>query len=140
MHISAHTPKNRFSEKLALNAYSFGMGGLGLPGDLSSASRFIKAVFTKENSLCSRNKNSEISQFFHILSSVSQQRGCVCTISDHFEFTEYSSCCDLEKIIYYYKSYENSGITAVNQFKENIEHTALITYPLLKQNDIKFQN
>ena len=30
-------------------AYSRGMGALGLPGDLSSASRFVRVAFTKAN-------------------------------------------------------------------------------------------
>ena len=38
MHISTEPAKNTFAKDLDLNAYSRGMGGIGLPGDLSSAS------------------------------------------------------------------------------------------------------
>ncbi|MCM1136938.1 MAG: choloylglycine hydrolase, partial [Clostridium sp.] len=44
MHLSPKGPENRFSDKLDLHAYSRGMGALGLPGDLSSASRFVRAA------------------------------------------------------------------------------------------------
>ena len=42
MYLSPKQPKNTFGGNLALNAYSRGMGGLGLPGDLSSSSRFVR--------------------------------------------------------------------------------------------------
>ncbi len=40
-------PENTFAPGLELQSYSRGMGALGLPGDLSSASRFAKVAFTK---------------------------------------------------------------------------------------------
>ena len=51
MHLSPRTPENQFSEKLPLHAYSRGMGAMGLPGDLSSQSRFIRVAFVKMNSV-----------------------------------------------------------------------------------------
>ena len=53
------------------------MGGIGLPGDLSSVSRFVKATFTKLNSVSGDSESESISQFFHILGSVEQQKVCV---------------------------------------------------------------
>ena len=76
MGLSIDTPKNCFSEHLSLNAYSRGMGAIGLPGDLSSMSRFVRVAFTKMNSLSENDEKSSVSQFFHILGSVEQQRGC----------------------------------------------------------------
>ena len=140
MNLSPNTPANTFSEKLPLKAYSFGMGGLGLPGDLSSASRFIKAVFTKENSLCNEDENSAVSQFFHILTSVEQQRGCVCTDGTKYEITKYSSCCNLNKRVYYYRTYENSTVTAVNLFHEDLTQNNLIIYPLKENTEITYLN
>ena len=79
-------PVNRFSNKVKLNAYSRGMGAIGLPGDLSSSSRFIKAAFTKLNSISKDDEASSVTQFFHILSSVAQQEGCV-QVGNSFEKT-----------------------------------------------------
>ncbi|HBM4340852.1 TPA: choloylglycine hydrolase, partial [Enterococcus faecium] len=73
--LSSETPKNNFSNQISLNAYSRGMGGIGLPGDLSSVSRFVKATFTKLNSVSGDSESESISQFFHILGSVEQQKG-----------------------------------------------------------------
>lgn len=66
------------------------MGALGLPGDLSSASRFAKVAFTKMNSKSGDSEAESISQFFHILGSVDQQRGC-CEVADgKYEITLYT--------------------------------------------------
>ena len=140
MYLSTKNPVNLFSEKIKLNIYSRGMGAMGLPGDLSSQSRFVKAVFTKMNSISGDSESESISQFFHILESVYQQKGCVLVNEDKYEFTLYSSCCNTDKGIYYYKTYENSQITGVDMQKENIEDDKLITYSLVRGQKINMQN
>ena len=140
MNLSIEQPNNNFSKKLNLNAYSRGMGAMGLPGDLSSASRFVKATFTKMNSISGDTESESISQFFHILGSVYQQRGCVHMGEDKYEITIYSSCCNMDKGIYYYTTYENSQITGIDMNKENLEGTELVNYDLIKGQQINMQN
>ncbi len=113
---------------------------LGLPGDLSSQSRFIRVAFTKMNSISEEGEKESVSQFFHILNSVDQQRGC-CDLGDgKYEITIYTSCCNTNKGIYYYTSYDNHQITAVNMNKENLDGDKLIQYSLIKEEQIKMQN
>ena len=104
MYLSPKQPKNTFGGNLALDAYSRGMGSLGLPGDLSSSSRFVRVAFTKVNAISGESEEESVSQFFHILGSVDQQRGC-CEVTDgKYEITLYTSCCNVIKGIYYYLS------------------------------------
>ncbi len=140
MSLSTEKPVNNFSEKLNLQTYSRGMGAMGLPGDLSSASRFVKATFTKMNSKSGNSESESISQFFHILGSVYQQRGCVHMGEGKYEITIYSSCCNMDKGIYYYTTYENSQITAIDMNKENLDSTNLVNYNLIKGQQILMQN
>lgn len=140
MHLSPRSPQNTFSDKLALNTYSRGMGALGLPGDLSSQSRFIKVAFTKMNSVSGDSEAESVSQFFHILGSVDQQRGCCDVGEGKFEITLYTSCCNTDKGIYYYTTYENHQITAVNMNNENLDSSSLVHYPLIYGEQIKMQN
>ena len=138
--LSVDNPENRFSERLELNAYSRGMGAIGLPGDLSSASRFVRVAFTKMNSLSDDDEKSSVSQFFHILGSVEQQRGC-CDVGDgKYEITLYTSCCNASKGIYYYTTYENRQITAVDMHHEALASTGLVRYPLIQEQQVKMQN
>lgn len=139
MNLTTLEPENRFSDMLNLEPYSRGMGAIGLPGDLSSASRFIKAAFTKLNAQADSTETSSISQFFHILNSVAQQRGCV-KVGKHYEITVYSSCCNTDKGIYYYTTYENAQITAVDMFHEDLSANKLYVYPLRLYQNILREN
>lgn len=140
MHLSPEPPKNHFSDKLSLQSYSRGMGALGLPGDLSSQSRFVRAAFVKMNSISGDSEAESVSQFFHILGSVDQQRGC-CNVGDgKYEITIYTSCCNADRGIYYYTSYDNHQITAVDMHKEELDGSSLARYSLIWTEQIKMQN
>ncbi len=140
IHLSPKEPQNTFSEQLNLKKYSRGMGAIGLPGDLSSQSRFIRASFIKMNSAVSENEEENISQFFHILSSVEQTKGCCILENGEYEKTIYSSCCCADTGLYYYTGYYNRQITAVNINKTNLNSYKLTRYPLIKNEQIKLQN
>ncbi|MRJ77648.1 linear amide C-N hydrolase [Aeromicrobium sp. SMF47] len=137
--MSTAQPENHFSKTLQLDTYSRGLGAVGLPGDLSSMSRFVKAAFTAVNSVSGESESEAISQFFHILGSVAQQRGCV-EVGDKYEITIYSSCCNTDKGIYYYTTYENSQITSVDMHHVDLDGTDLSTYPLVTGQQILAQN
>lgn len=138
--LSSKTPEDSFAKQVDLQTYSRGMGGIGLPGDLSSTSRFVKAAFTKLNSVSGSSEGESISQFFHILGSVEQQRGLCDVGEEKYEYTVYSSCCNMDKGIYYYKTYENSQITAVDMLKEDLDAKQIIKYPIIEEQQIKYIN
>lgn len=140
MGLSPRQPENRFSSRLDLSCYGRGMGGLGLPGDLSSQSRFVRAAFVRMNSRSGESEGESVSQFFHILNSVDQQRGC-CEVADGaWEYTIYTSCCNVDRGVYYYTTYNNHQISAVDMHRENLDGAALIRYPLVTGEQIHFQN
>lgn len=140
MHLSSRQPKNTFSDKLELKAYSRGMGAIGLPGDLSSQSRFVRVAFVKANSVSGKGETESVSQFFHILGSVDQPRGC-CEVADgKYEITIYTSCCNADKGIYYYTTYDNHRISAVDMRKESLDGNELISYPMITEEKINCQN
>jgi choloylglycine hydrolase len=130
-------PDNRLG--CDLTPYSLGMGAIGLPGDFSSASRFVKAAFVKLNSVSNADEVSSVSQFFHILSSVAMPRGSV-RIGDQNEITHYSCCCNTDQGIYYYTTYDNSTITGIAMHREDLDGSQTISYPLIKQTAIFMQN
>ena len=140
MNLSRKQPQNNFSDKLELKTYSRGMGAIGLPGDLSSQSRFVRVAFVKANSVSAKGETESVSQFFHILGSVDQQRGC-CEVKDkEYEITIYTSCCNADKGIYYYTTYDNHRISAVDMRKENLDGNELISYPMITEENINYQN
>lgn len=140
LHLSAENRPNTFSNALSLNAYSRGMGAMGLPGDLSSQSRFVRAAFVRMNSISGDSEPESVSQFFHILASVDQQRGC-CRLGDgKCEITLYTSCCNADKGIYYYTTYDNHQISGVDMHKEDLSGERLIAYAPVQGERIHMQN
>lgn len=140
MYLSNKRVKNNFSEAIEFDVYSNGLGMLGLPGDVSSASRFVRCAFYKFNS---KNKNSEdasVGQCFHILDSVKQINGSVEIDEEKYEKTIYSSCINTSKQIYYYKTYDNHLISAIDLHKHKLDINTLITYPLQSGLHIYHQN
>ena len=137
-HLSTKNPTN------SLNAdkrfYSRGLGAVGLPGDISSQSRFVRVAFTKINSLSKSDELSSVSQFFHILGSVDQVRGC-CELEDKkYEITIYTSCLNASKGIYYYTTYDNHQINKVDMHKVDLDSETLFEYKLRTSENIYEQN
>ena len=118
--------KNTVCPKIPLENYSLGLGALGLPGDFSSSSRFVKTVFVKEKSVCNGSEEESVNQFFHILQAVAMPKGCVMTPGGEYEYTRYSCCCNAERQIYYYTTYENSMIQKVDMHGTDLDGTRLI--------------
>ena len=138
MNLSPKQPQNFWG--IPLNSYSRGMGALGLPGDLSSQSRFVRVAYTKMHSMSGESEMESVSQFFHILGSVDQQRGCCEVEEGKYEITLYTSCCNTEKGIYYYTTYNNHQINAVDMHRENLDGDQIARYPLIQEEQIHFHN
>lgn len=139
LNLTAEVPANRFAKSIDLRTYSRGMGAIGLPGDLSSASRFVRAAFVLHNSVCEETESESVSQFFHILSAVAQQQGCV-RLENGLERTVYSSCCNTDRGIYYYTTYFNNQITAVDLHKHKLDSDKIISYPIRTQQQIFWES
>lgn len=139
-HLSAHDTENLFSAAMDLTAFSRAMGAIGLPGDFSSASRFVKAAFVKCNSRCENTPESAVSQFFHLLDSVAMPRGSVMLPGGIPDITQYSCCMQKNGCIFYYKTYDNQQITAVEMMAENLDTDVLIAYPLQRSQQIHWEN
>ena len=52
----------------------------------------------------------------------------------------YSSCCNVDKGIYYYTTYDNRQITAVDMHREDLDGNVPILYPLVEEQQILWQN
>ncbi len=136
LNLSPYEPKNMGNEENSL--YSRGLGAFGIPGDMSSMSRFVKAVFVKQNYIL--DENCEIMGFFHILETVTQPKGCVRLENNALPETVYSSCIDIENKIYYYRTSKNSRICAVDMNRENLDGNMVSSYPMSFREDIFYQN
>lgn len=134
--------ESAFAPGLELPAFAEGMGGIGLPGDLSSPSRFVRAAFTLANSECAaagEENFDAVTQVFHILDSVAMTRGTVVTAQGGTDITRYSCCISLAGGTYFYKTYGNSRITAVPMGEEQRATETLSVYELRTEQDIAYE-
>jgi transcriptional regulator with PAS, ATPase and Fis domain len=67
-------------------------------------------------------------------------KGVVHLGDSKYEITVYTSCCNTVKGIFYYTTYENPQICAVDMHKENLDGNSLISYPMIKNQHINIQN
>ena len=139
MQVGAAPPENRLCPSVNLSVYSRGMGGIGLPGDYSSESRFVRAAFAKTHT-CANEGESEVSRFFHVLNTVSVPCGCVIAENGKRFMTRYTSCADLENGEYYFTTYQNRRIRKFGFKREALERDTLITFPLYDAEDINALN
>ncbi len=139
MGIGTAPPRNELCPSVELSAYSRGMGAIGLPGDYSSGSRFIRAIFAKEHtaSVCSDSPEAEVSRFFHVIGTVVTPLGCVRTDSGDKELTVYTSCADTDELIYYFTTYSCRRIRAVRMCDAELDSNELVCHSIAGGEDIQ---
>ncbi len=125
MFLSPAAPQNNLCKNAKLTPFSFGMGAIGLPGDFSSPSRFIRAVFAKNNVDAGE---SSVNAFFHVMDTISVPKGCVYTEDGRAHYTLYTSCTDADTGTYYYTTYENRSISSVSMKNASLDSDKLAVY------------
>lgn len=140
MNLVSGYPQNCFSGLSGISPFGQGLGSFGLPGDYSPSSRFVKAAYLSLNSVCEKDDSSSIAQFFHLLDSVSVIRGSVLSQQDSCDMTTYACCINAARGVYYYKTYGNNQLTAVNMKREDLDSQSLRIFPLIVSQQIAWAN
>lgn len=125
---------------IELPTYSRGMGAIGLPGDCSSTSRFVRAAFVKQYAVSAPGEAESVSQFFHILDTVAQPRGSVRLPDSKCVLTQYTSCINTDTGVYYYTTYRNRSLSAVDMHRCALEGDTLSVYPLTQEQPVYWHN
>ena len=92
-----------------LRPYGNGTGAVGLPGDYSPSSRFVRAAFLLAT-VAECQKEEEVSRFFHITDSISIPEGCVINENGRPMTTRYTVCYDTAAREICYTTAENRRI------------------------------
>ncbi len=140
MGLSPKQPSNNFASQLELGSYSRGMGAIGLPGDLSSGARFVRAAFVKMNALSGNSEVEKCQSGLSYYGIGGAAERLLRSVEGHYEITIYTACMNVSKGIYYYTTYTNHQITAVDMQKENLNGEMLVRYPMLQEEKILIQN
>lgn len=119
--------KNLALSNLQLTPHGQGNGMLGLPGDFSPASRFVRTCVLRDATI-KNCENINLQQFFHILSNVAMVKGSVVTSEGKNDTTQYTSCMDLDNLVYYYKTYDSIGMNSISMSTFDLDSTELKTF------------
>jgi penicillin V acylase-like amidase (Ntn superfamily) len=125
---------------LELSSFTNGSGAFGLPGDFTSPSRFTRAVYLKSNLTQIDNELEGINGIFHILSNCQVPKGAVITSDGKEHSTIYTSAMCSESGTYYYYTYDNTQISAINLFNEDLNTVNIKSYPFRNNPIIHMEN
>lgn len=110
--------------KLVLAPFGQGSGMVGLPGDFTPPSRFVRAAIFSHTALASPNAAEAVFQLFHLLNQFDIPKGLVREVDGAKMAADYTmvTCVrDPRSLKYYFKTYEDPTIRCVdlNQFDFN---------------------
>ena len=120
-------PVNRFGAGQMM-PYSGAMGAMGLPGDWSSASRFIRAAFVRCNTPTLPTYTENVNQFFRVLQSVAMPMGSIQLKPGLHDITRYSCCCTGSGENYF-TTYRSPQLRRISLMEAGVEGTELKCFP-----------
>ena len=120
--------------------HSRGLDGFGIPGDFSSGSRFVRAVYLKRRPAPPKTREEAVTRYLHIMESVSQPVGATCSEDTRPVRTVYTSAIDTERREYFFTTYENRRVRRVKLEAPYTVGSELSVYPMLASEDIEELN
>jgi choloylglycine hydrolase len=102
---------------IQLPGFGQGSGMLGLPGDFTPPSRFVRAVAFSKSALPVTTARDGVLQAFHILNQFDIPKGAARGVEDGkvvADYTLWTSASDLTNLRYYFRTFDNSRIRMVD--------------------------
>lgn len=116
--------------------HSRGSGAIGLPGDYSSTSRFVRAAFLAKNCSIDPDMPDGIGLAFDILASVSVPRGAVITDEGLPSYTRYTIVADMENPAYYLTTATCRTVSRLRLTDSLCESSHIISMPFYREEKI----
>jgi choloylglycine hydrolase len=119
-----------------LEPFGQGSGMLGMPGDFTPPSRFVRAVAFSQSVLEPRTGDDAVLSAFHILNNFDIPKGSAreAEKDEHgnilADYTLWTSANDLKTKRFYFRTYEDSRIRVVDLMTMNLDAKDLVTFPM----------
>ncbi|MFD1421428.1 choloylglycine hydrolase family protein [Lactiplantibacillus songbeiensis] len=104
---------NRQYGDLTVNAFGPGTGALGMPGDFTSPSRFVRTVFMREHTEAVATTSAAVNALSHMLNSVEIPKGVKIKADGSVDYTQYRSYMSMSEPAFYMQPYNDQTITRV---------------------------
>ncbi|ANK60193.1 penicillin acylase [Loigolactobacillus backii] len=115
---------------LVANGFGAGTGALGLPGDYTSVSRFIRTAFTRQHTEVAKDTDAAINTLTHILNNVEIPKGLKIQADGDFDYTQYRGYMNLATPTFYMQPYADQTITKVKLTEELLNSKAPVEFKL----------
>jgi choloylglycine hydrolase len=102
---------------VTISAFGAGTGLLGLPGDFTPPSRFVRAVVYSQSAVSNKTGEDTVFAAFHILNQFDIPKGSVMNSAvgePTAEITEWTSVADLKNLRWYFRTREDQSIRMVD--------------------------
>src|SRR3984893_7212460 len=128
---------------VTLEPFGQGSGMLGLPGDFTPPSRFVRAVAFSQSVLPSKTGNGAVLEAFHILNQFDIPKGAS---REHekdahgnvlADYTLWTSASDLKTKRYYFRTYDNSQIRMLDLMKMDLDAKDIVKMSIKGEEVIK---
>lgn len=123
---------------ITFESFGQGSGMVGLPGDFTPPSRFVRAALFSVTATRSENVQDAIFQLFHILNQFDIPKGASRTkIGDTIFIDETQLTCarDPQSLKYYFKSYDNQTIQVIDLNKFDFNEKKIKTSMIKGRNE-----
>ncbi len=131
---------------VTLQPFGQGSGMLGMPGDFTPPSRFVRAAAFSQSIFPSKTGDDAILEAFHILNNFDIPKGSARDREkdEHgnimADYTEWTSAIDLKAKRFYFRTYDNSQIRMVDLTKMNPDAKDIVTISMQGGEQIKSVN
>jgi choloylglycine hydrolase len=129
-----------------LEPFGQGSGMLGIPGDFTPPSRFVRAVAFSQSVLPSQTGQDAVLEAFHVLNQFDIPKGAA---REHekdehgnvlADYTIWTSASDLKARRFYFRTYDNSQIRMVDLMRMNVDAKEIIMISMKGGETIKSVN
>ena len=120
-----------------------GSGMLGIPGDFTPPSRFVRAVAFSHSVFPSQTGGDAVLEAFHVLNNFDIPKGAARDREKdehgniHADYTLWTSANDLKAKRFYFRTYDNSEIRMVDLTKMDLDGKDVVTISMKGGEDIK---
>ena len=129
--------------KVKLEPIGQGSGMLGMPGDFTPPSRFVRAVAFSQSILPAATGGEAVLEAFHILNNFDIPRGAARDEKKDAhgnvvaDYTLWTSANDLKARRFYIRTYANSQIRSIDLMKMNLDAKEIARFSIKGQETIK---
>lgn len=132
--------KNELCPAIPLKDYSRGMGAVGLPGDFSSVSRFVRSVFLENHTKKEKTPEGALLRATRIIENLSVPKGAVKSERGDDVYTVYTSCLSPTELTYYVHLYSDIGLRGVRLTEGKMTASEISSYSICGGFEVDYIN